>query len=167
MRKATWLLVGLCLGVMLVLASMPASAQTADLDRQVREIASSLRCPVCVNLSVADSPSPLAGEMRTVIRQKLVAGESRDAIISYFVAQYGEGVLLDPPQQGFGLLAWAGALAAVVLGGLLLAVRVRGALAPPSPATEPEPSTPAGGPDPYEAVLDSALALHNKGVPPC
>jgi cytochrome c-type biogenesis protein CcmH len=86
---------------------LPAGAFGAeDPYRQAREIAGALHCPVCQNLSVADSPADLAVEMRAVIARKLGQGESREAILAYFVDRYGESVLREPPKQGFHLLVW-------------------------------------------------------------
>src|SRR5579884_598364 len=110
--------VGLLLAVLLLLFS-PVAARADDLDTQARALAAELRCPVCQNLSAADSPSELAAQMRSVIRAKLAAGETRDAILDYFVERYGEDVLLDPPARGFDLLLYAGPLA---LGGLAIGV---------------------------------------------
>jgi cytochrome c-type biogenesis protein CcmH len=84
-----------------------AQAQDVDLDRRTREVAGALQCPVCQNLSAADSPSELAEQMRRVVREKLAAGESREQILAYFVDRYGEEILIDPPKRGFGLLIWA------------------------------------------------------------
>ncbi len=164
-------------GLALLATATPAFAQQSDLDRQVREIALGLRCPVCQNLSVADSPSPLAGEMRAVIRRKLEAGESREQITQYFVQNYGEGILLDPPRQGFTLLLWLGAALALVVGGLLMVARLRSALAgkgqtaldasafPGSAGASEGPALPAGRRAQYEAALDAELARYKSGVP--
>jgi cytochrome c-type biogenesis protein CcmH len=94
--------------VALLLALLPslALAQDAELDRQTREIAGALMCPVCQNLSAADSPSELAEQMRQVVRAKLAAGESREQILAYFVDRYGEEILIDPPKRGFNLVIW-------------------------------------------------------------
>ncbi len=78
----------------------------SNLDEQVREIALQLRCPVCQNLSVGDSPSELANEMRGLIRQQLQAGKSPADVQDYFVARYGEWILLAPPKRGFNLVVW-------------------------------------------------------------
>ena len=83
-----------------------ALAQDAELDRQTREVAGALMCPICQNLSAADSPSELAEQMRQVVRAKLAAGESREQILAYFVDRYGEEVLIDPPKRGFNLFIW-------------------------------------------------------------
>src|SRR5688572_12494641 len=63
-------------------------------------------CPVCQNLSAADSQSELAEQMRQVVRAKLAAGESREQILAYFVDRYGEEILIDPPKRGFNLFIW-------------------------------------------------------------
>ncbi len=116
-------------GLLAVLASAlllsNALAAGPDVESQARDIARELQCPVCQGSSVADSPSPLAEQMRGVIRQKLEQGESRDAIISYFVERYGQKVLMAPPISGFALSIWlvpALALGAAALG-IVLAVR--------------------------------------------
>lgn len=150
--------------VWLVPTSALAQSQDQDLNRKVREIALTLRCPVCQNLSVADSPSQLATEMRAVIRQKLEAGASREEITQYFVQNYGNGILLDPPKEGFTLLIWLGAALAVVAGGLLMVVRVRSALASKAIATLPgESALPIVEQDRYEAMLDAELSLYKSG----
>ncbi len=106
----------------LVASSAPALAQSEEeLDRQTREIAQDMRCPVCNNLSVADSPSQLAGDMRQIIRQKLTEGQSREQIEAYFVERYpNDGILLNPPKRGFNLLVWGSPVLALLAGMLAL-----------------------------------------------
>ena len=76
------------------------------MEEQVRQIATELRCPVCQGLSVADSPSGMADQMRDLIRERLEKGESPEAVKAYFVERYGEWILLAPKQEGFNLLVW-------------------------------------------------------------
>jgi cytochrome c-type biogenesis protein CcmH len=111
------------IALVLALWAMPMVAMAeGPYEREMREIARQLQCPVCQNLSVLDSPSPLAAEMRAIILEKLQAGETREQIIGYFVDRYGEGVLLDPPKQGFSLLVWV-VPALLVLGGGFVVVQ--------------------------------------------
>jgi len=82
--------------VILAVGGHPRASQA----QQVQQIAAGLHCPICKDLSVADSPAPLAQQMRQEIAQKLRAGESADQIRASFVAAYGDSVLMSPPRQG-------------------------------------------------------------------
>jgi cytochrome c-type biogenesis protein CcmH len=136
---------------LLVLLALAASAATlttvavrghppASRAQQVQQIAAGLHCPICKDLSVADSPAPLAQQMRLQIAQKLSAGESAEQIRAGFVAAYGDSVLMSPPRRGLAgaayylplLVLGAGVIAAVIL--LRRWLRAR----PPEPA-EPGP----------------------------
>ena len=88
----------------LLSADAPA-AVTVD-ERVVHELAAQLRCVVCQTLSVADSPSETANQMRQIIRERLAAGETPEQVRQYFVQRYGEWILLAPPKEGFNLLVW-------------------------------------------------------------
>lgn len=77
-----------------------------SIEDRAQEIASGLRCPVCQNLSVADSPSRLAGEMREEIAARVRAGASAEDIDAFFVQRYGDWVLLAPPKSGVNLIPW-------------------------------------------------------------
>lgn len=74
--------------------------------QQVQQIAGGLHCPICKDLSVAESPAPLAQEMRQEIAQQLRAGESADQIRAGFVASYGDSVLMSPPDHGLAGVAY-------------------------------------------------------------
>ena len=90
--------------VLVWLVAVPVLASPTD--EQVRQIAAELRCPVCQGLSIADSPSRMADQMRDLIRERLEAGESPEAVKAYFVARYGEWILLAPTHEGFNLVVW-------------------------------------------------------------
>src|SRR5213593_2842948 len=99
-------------------AVSPVTAQPAApvSEETVHEVASQLRCVVCQNLSVADSPSEMARQMRDVIRERLGRGETPDQVTTYFVDKYGDWVLLAPRPRGFNLLVWLLPFAGLVLG---------------------------------------------------
>ncbi len=89
-----------------LLLPLTLGATAADQEAQVREIASQLRCPVCQGLSVGDSPSELANEMRTLVREQLQQGKTPAEVLDYFAQRYGEWILLAPPKHGFNLVIW-------------------------------------------------------------
>jgi cytochrome c-type biogenesis protein CcmH len=101
----------------------PSGAASAPVDsaleRRLIQIASNLRCPVCQNLSILDSPSELAQDMKRLVRDQLVQGRSKEEIEQYFIARYGEWVLLKPAAHGATLTVWV-LPAVMLLGGALL-----------------------------------------------
>ena len=94
-----------------------STADDPALEAKVREVAAKLRCPTCRALSVLDSPSGLAQEMRGLIREQLRAGKTTDEVMAYFVDRYGEWILLEPKAEGFNWTVWLLPIF-LVLGGL-------------------------------------------------
>lgn len=89
-----------------------------ELEARVEEIARELRCPTCRALSVEDSPSGMAQEMRGLIREQLESGKTREEVLAYFVDRYGEWILLKPKAKGFNWTVWLLPIA-LLAGGLL------------------------------------------------
>ena len=106
----------LCALVVAVLVIWPSGGAAVSLEEQAQGLAAELRCPVCQNLSVADSPSEMANQMRDLVREKLENGESADQIRAYFVSRYGEWILLAPKRQGFNWVAWLLPFVAILAG---------------------------------------------------
>jgi cytochrome c-type biogenesis protein CcmH len=108
------------LALLLALATVGSAAAqqpaTHATEQTVYEVASELRCVVCQNLSVADSPSEMAGQMRAIVRDRLAAGESPEQVRQYFVDRYGEWILLAPRRRGFNLVVWGFPVVAVAIG---------------------------------------------------
>ena len=90
------------------------------LESRAREISKGLRCVVCQNQSIDDSDASLARDLRRVVRERLLAGESNKEIINYLVSRYGDFVLLKPPFKGATLVLWLGPLVFVLLALLAL-----------------------------------------------
>jgi cytochrome c-type biogenesis protein CcmH len=104
-----------------LLAASGAAAAPPSEDA-VRRVASQLRCVVCQNLSVADSPSEMARQMRDVVRERLAQGETDEQVIRYFEERYGAWVRLSPG----GWLVWVLPFAGLFLGlGVVLLVTLR------------------------------------------
>jgi cytochrome c-type biogenesis protein CcmH len=97
----------------------------ASLDDRVYAIARQLMCPVCAGQTVAESDSALAREMKTIIRQKLQAGEPSDKIVRYFVGQFGESVLAEPRPGGVSLILYAAPPLALIVGLTIAVVFIR------------------------------------------
>lgn len=113
-----------------------APVQEDPIERQMLDIAHDLRCAVCQNQPVSESNADLAKDMRKVIREQLEAGKSRDEIVDYFVARYGDYVLMKPPAERAGLLLWIApplVLVVLALSGWMFLRRRAGAPAAPAP----------------------------------
>jgi cytochrome c-type biogenesis protein CcmH len=104
------------------------------LEARARDISSGLRCLVCRNESIDDSNAELARDLRLLVRERLVAGDSNEEAVAYIVDRYGEYVLLSPTTTGTNLLLWlAGPImfgAGLIMAGVYLRRR----------ATAPEPA---------------------------
>ena len=119
-------------------ATAPAGAKSPVSEDTVHDVASQLRCVVCQSLSVADSPSETAHQMKDIIRERLVAGESPEQVRGYFVEKYGTWILLSPPRQGFNLLVWVVPFVGLGLGLVLVLIVVRRwSRRPAAPAAPP------------------------------
>ncbi len=109
------LLAALMLPVAPVQALAPDEVlQDAGLETRARALSSELRCMVCQNQSIDDSDAPLAKDLRVLVRERLVAGDTDAQVIDYLVSRYGEYVLLKPRMAWHTLALWiAGPLALV------------------------------------------------------
>ena len=120
------LLTLVAIAVVLLASSALAQPPATNVDdARVYEVGSQLRCVVCQNLSVADSPSEMAHQMRVIVRDRLAAGDSPEQVIQYFVDKYGEWILLKPRRQGFNWLLWLAPSIAVAIGLGIFALVVR------------------------------------------
>ena len=114
----------LILSACLALTPMAALAVQPDemlsdpaLEARARAISHNLRCPVCQGESIDDSNAPISRDLRLVVRERLVAGDSDDEVIDFIVARYGEFVLFTPRAQGANLLLWLAGPALLLVGG--------------------------------------------------
>ncbi len=111
--------------LLLLLIAGPAfavlpSEQLADpaLEARARALSLELRCQVCQNQSIDDSNAPLAADLRRLVRERLVAGDSDAGVLDYVVRRYGDYVLLRPPMREDTALLWFGPLAILIAGGV-------------------------------------------------
>lgn len=103
------------------------------MEQRARAISSELRCLVCQNQSIDDSDAPLAKDLRVLVRERLVAGDSDSAVRDFVVARYGDFVLLRPPLDVRTALLW-GAPFLILLAALGFLWRRGRAMAAPASA---------------------------------
>ena len=96
------------------------------LEARARELGKELRCLVCQNQSIDDSDADLAKDLRHIVRERLVAGDSNEQILAFVTARYGDFVLLNPPVKPATWLLWFGPPVVLVIGGGLLLAYFRG-----------------------------------------
>jgi cytochrome c-type biogenesis protein CcmH len=123
--------------------STPAYAVQPDeilddpvLENRARELSRGLRCVVCQNESIDESNADLARELRLVVRERLVAGDSNEEVLDYLVQRYGEFVLLRPRTDGWNMVLWLSgpALFLIALGIGITYVRSRSNAVAPTEA---------------------------------
>ena len=95
------------------------------LEARAREISAGLRCLVCQNQSIEDSDADLAHDLRVIVRERLVAGDTDEQVRYYVVARYGEFVLLQPVFGLHTLLLWIAAPILLIGGVIAVVVGVR------------------------------------------
>ena len=109
-------------------------------EARAQEIGRELRCMVCQNQSIEDSEADLARDLRRLVRERVAAGDSRDAVRDYVHARYGDFVLLRPPFNWVTAPLWALPVVVLAIGALVL-WRMRRRLATrsgPAPLTDEE-----------------------------
>ena len=156
-----WMMAGL-----LALAPMAASAVQPDemlkdpaQEARAREISKEIRCPVCRNESIDDSNAGVARDLRLVIRERIVAGDSNEETIAYVVDRYGEYVLLKPSLSAGNLAIWAAGPLLLLLGGAAAWATIRRGRRPEGAVAGGPATTGAGAPLSAEekARLDALL----------
>ena len=115
----------LCLGGIAAALEPGEALDDPALEARARAISQELRCLVCQNESIDDSAAPLARDLRRIVRERLLAGDTDAEVLDYIVARYGEYVLLRPRVKFGTWLLWFGPPAAVLIGGIAIMVYVR------------------------------------------
>ena len=107
-------------------------------EARARAISKGLRCLVCQNESIDESNAELARDLRVLVRERLQAGDSDEAVTAYVVSRYGDFVLLDPPFKAATYALWLGPLAigAFAFGLAVVFYRRRAGNAEPPPLSE-------------------------------
>ena len=142
---------------LLLMAAHPALAVQPDevltdptLESRARTLSAEVRCLVCQNQSIDDSNAELARDLRLLVRERLLAGDSDQQVLDFLVARYGPFVLLEPPKTESTLILWYGPAVLLGLGAIAVIVTFarRRRSAPPTPLTPEERAR-------VDALLDS------------
>ena len=156
-KKTGWILI---LTVLMLLAGFiaPVSAQddVTVTDDDVNEVARDLYCPVCENISLDVCPTQACEQWRSLIREKLEAGWTKEQIQDYFATQYGDRVLPEPPKEGINWLVYILPPAMIAAGALILAWILRG-MRKPEQAAAARPAKTAEKGDEFLARIEKEL----------
>jgi len=95
------------------------------LEARARAISAELRCMVCQNQSIDDSDADLAHDLRVLVRERLMAGDTDSQVIDYVVARYGEFVLLKPRFSWRNALLWTAPAILILAGGIFIFTAAR------------------------------------------
>ncbi|MFY9240642.1 MAG: cytochrome c-type biogenesis protein [Roseovarius sp.] len=120
------------LAFILALIAAPVFAVQPDevlddpaLEERARDISSGLRCLVCRNESIDESNATLARDLRLLVRERIMVGDSNDEVVDFIVARYGEYVLLNPRAAGSTWLLWLAGPAMLLAGAGIAVAYVR------------------------------------------
>ena len=121
--------VAIALATSLLALSGPVAAQTrppADYanvqlrdpakEAEAKALMETLRCLVCQGQSIADSDADMAGDMRSLVRQRIAAGDNATQVRDWLVARYGDYVTYDPPMSAVTLPLWLTPIALLAIG---------------------------------------------------
>jgi len=125
MKRLFFMLCGLLFSVSLWATIDTYQFDSVAQEEQYRDLTASLRCPKCQNNSIADSNAMIAADMRLKVYELMKQGQSRQQIIDYMVARYGNFVTYEPPVTPSTLILWVGPALFAVLGGLVIVLRSR------------------------------------------
>ncbi|MDT8897842.1 MAG: cytochrome c-type biogenesis protein [Thermanaerothrix sp.] len=158
---------GIVLSLVLVgiVAGWASAQQPTPSDDEVNAIAKTMYCPVCENVPLDVCPTQACAQWRELIRQKLAEGWTEQQIKDYFVAQYGDRVLGEPPRRGLHWLVYVLPPLSFLVGVLILVNVFRNMRRPKEIAMSPGAAIQAApsGDDPYVQQLEEELRRRERG----
>jgi len=103
------------------------------LEQRARALSEGLRCPVCRNESIDESNASISRDLRILLRERLVAGDSDAQALQFLVDRYGDYILLNPKVEGANIMLWLAAPLMLIMAGGIAFVTVRGRASAPVP----------------------------------
>jgi cytochrome c-type biogenesis protein CcmH len=151
--KASRILAGVATGIILLAILSPGAESGKPADK-AREIEDQLIAPCCWSQPVSQHDSEVSQQIRDEVSKMLAAGKSRDEILDFFVARYGERILVTPRAKGFNTLVYILPWAALPIGAWILVLLIRKLRSSaPSPAPAPSPMPDSR----YDSVIEKEM----------
>ena len=145
--------------------AVPAHAQDfvqlpPALDQRAARIDEHIMCPICHGQTISQSNSDIAGTMRQMVRERLLAGDTDAQIYAFMANAFGDDILASPPTHGAGLLAWVIPPMAVLLGAIVIVFTIRrlrrASVGEPSQEAASANGAASSG-DPYLVLVDQEM----------
>jgi len=141
---------------LMVALALCAGACAKDDSNWAYGIANELLSPYCPGRTLAECPSPQAGELRAWISVQAAAGRTREDVVEELYERFGDQIRPTPKVEGFGVTAYALPIVAFLLGGVLVVVALR-RMTGGGPLDTPESQSVGGGSPPARSPEDSEL----------
>ena len=138
-------------------ASSSGPVSPEELEEVAQGIDKSLMCPVCPSETIDQSQTEIAKQMRSMVRERLAQGDSREKVLQFFVDRYGVGILAEPPKQGVNLLVWVVPPLALVVGSSILAMTIKAMRKGRGEAVEQVLPLPEAELEPYLSAVDQEI----------
>ncbi len=125
MKKSLILLAALCAATAAWAVEPKEMLKDPAQEARAREVSKQLRCVQCQNETIDESHAEIARDMRVLVRDRIVAGDTNQQIVDYMRSRYGDYVLLNPRFMTNTLALWIGPFIILVIGGFIVAARLR------------------------------------------
>lgn len=89
-------------------------------EARAQELMKQLRCLVCQNQSIVDSDADLARDLRGIVRERIMAGDSDDQVLEFMTSRFGDWVLLKPPFDKATMVLWLSPLLLLLIGFIII-----------------------------------------------
>ena len=106
-------------------AAAPETFSDPAMETRARHLQRQLRCLICQGESIDESNSSFAVDVRRLVREQMVEGKSDQQVLDFFMARYGDAILMKPPLQADTWLLWLAPLAALGIAGSVAWVTVK------------------------------------------
>ena len=125
MKKSLTLFTALCAATSVWAVEPKEMLKDTALEARAREVSQQLRCVQCQNETIDESHAEIARDMRILVRDRITAGDTNTQIVDYMRSRYGDYVLLKPRFTTTTLALWIGPFVILLIGGFVVASRMK------------------------------------------